>query len=97
MITRVFRVRVSREFHQEFEAKFLTVSIPKVQAAQGFVAVTVGRPTQWATEEYVMISSWENEQAVINFAGEQWNQAVIPEGMDKYVAECWVHHYENFA
>jgi heme-degrading monooxygenase HmoA len=60
------------------------------------VSVTIGRPTKWAAEEYMMISIWENEQFVEDFAGENWHQAVIPEGMEKYVAECWVHHYENF-
>ncbi|ALB42237.1 MULTISPECIES: antibiotic biosynthesis monooxygenase [Nostocales] len=96
MISRIFRVRVPLQFHQEFESKFLKVSIPLVKSYQGLVSVTIGRPTKWATEEYVMISIWENEQFVEDFAGENWHQAVIPEGMEKYITECWVHHYENF-
>ena len=58
--------------------------------------MTIGRPTRWAPEEYVMLSVWENEQSVKDFAGEQWNQAVIPDGMEKFVADCWVHHYAMF-
>lgn len=43
-----------------------------------------------------MISIWENEQFVEDFTGEDWYQAFIPKGMEKYVTECWVLHYENF-
>jgi len=96
MITRIFRVKVPKALHGEFEARFCSVSIPKVEAQPGMVSVFVGRPTRWAPEEYVMISTWENEQYLREFAGDDWNRAVIPEGMDKYVAECWVHHYEIF-
>lgn len=96
MITRIFRVRVPAELHSEFESKFLSVSVPYVQAAPGLVSVTVGRPTRWDPDEYIMISVWLNEAAVAAFAGEHWNTAVIPDGMEKYVSECWVHHYENF-
>ncbi len=44
-----------------------------------------------------MISVWANEDALRSFAGESWNLAVIPAGMEKYVSQCWVHHYENFS
>lgn len=96
MIVRVFRVKVPRDLHDEFEAQFCAVSIPAVESQPGIVSVFVGRPTRWEPEEYMMISTWEDEQAICLFAGESWNQAVIPPGMDKYVAECWVHHYEIF-
>ncbi len=97
MITRIFRVRVPALLHAEFEERFLSVSVPYVQAAPGIVSVSVGRPTKWAPDEYVMISVWANEDALRSFAGEGWNVAVIPAGMEKYVSKCWVHHYENFS
>jgi heme oxygenase (mycobilin-producing) len=96
VITRIFRVRVPAGLHAEFEERFLSVSVPHVEAAKGLLSVSVGRPTRWAPEEYVMISVWQSEAAVAAFAGENWNRAVIPDGMEKYVAECWVHHYEVF-
>lgn len=96
MITRVFRVKVPPALHEDFEAEFCSISIDAVESQEGMVSVFVGRPTHWAPDEYVMISTWEDEQAIREFAGEQWNQAVIPQGMEKYVAECWVHHYEIF-
>lgn len=97
LITRIFRVRVAPVLHAEFEVKFLSVSLPFVQAAKGIVSVSVGRPTKWAPDEYVMISVWIDENALRAFAGENWNVAVIPGGMERFVSECWVHHYENFS
>jgi heme oxygenase (mycobilin-producing) len=97
VITRVFRVIVPAALHAEFEAKFLSVSVPDVQAAQGIVSVSVGRPSKWSLDEYGMISVWANEDALRSFAGESWNLAVIPAGMERYVSERWIHHYESFA
>lgn len=96
MITRVFRVRVPAQLHSEFEGKFLSVSVPYVMARHGLISVVVGRPTRWQSDEYAMVSVWRSEADLRAFAGESWNQAVIPQGMEKYVSECWVHHYENF-
>jgi len=96
MIVRIFRVTVHPDLHQEFEDKVLSTSVPLVQAHAGVVSVSVGRPTQWSPEEYVMVSTWEGKDALLEFAGEHWDQAVIPEGMETYVKQCWVHHYEVF-
>ena len=96
MITRIFRVRVPALLHAEFESKFKSVSVPYVKSAKGLLSVMVGRPTCWEPEEYVMISTWQSESDIVVFAGENWNKAVIPHGMEKYVSECWVHHYEDF-
>ena len=74
MIVRVFRVAVPRALHQEFECKFLSVSIPVVRSHVGLVSVTVGRPTRWAPDEYAMISTWEDARAVAAFAGAEWRQ-----------------------
>lgn len=96
MFIRIFRARVPADLQHEFEQRFLSVSVPFVKAAKGFQSLSVGRPTRWQPDEYVMVSVWENEEALVAFAGDRWNQAVIPHGMEKYVSECLVHHYEIF-
>lgn len=93
MITRIFRVKIVPVLRAEFEAKFASVSIHALEAQQGFRRVAIHRPAKWAPDEYAMISEWENEASLIRFAGENWQQAVIPEGMERYVERCWVHHY----
>lgn len=82
--------------HAKFEDKFLSVSVPFVKAQSGFISVSVGRPIRWAPEEYAMVSVWRSAADIASFAGENWNKAVIPHGMEKYVSECRVHHDENF-
>lgn len=96
MITRIFRVLVEPSLQKSFEEKFQTISIPFVKKHQGLVSVSIGRPLQ-NSDEYVMISIWESYAALKQFAGENWEQAVIPEGMAQFVSKCWVHHYENWA
>ena len=96
MITRIFRARVPNALHAEFEEKFLSVSVPYVKAQPGLISVAIGRPSRWQPEEYGMVSVWRGEADLAAFVGENWNQAVIPKGMEKYIAECWLHHYENF-
>ena len=94
MITRIFRVQIKPHLRQEFEEKFATVSVQAVDSKEGFCDVAIGRPTRWDPDEYVMISRWENEQALVQFAGSDWHQAIIPAGMEKFVESCSVHHYE---
>lgn len=97
MITRIFRVRIVDALKHEFEEKFASISIDAVNSNKGFISVTVLKPTEWAPNEYSMISKWEDESALKAFAGENWNNAVIPLGMEKFVIDCWVHHYKSWS
>ncbi len=96
-ITRIFRVQIAPELRQEFEDKFSSISVHVVNEAPGFISVSILKPTKWAPDEYAMISQWEDEAALKAFAGEEWSHAVIPPGMEKFVVECRVHHYESWA
>ncbi|WP_120497253.1 antibiotic biosynthesis monooxygenase [Kiloniella sp. EL199] len=96
MITRIFRVQIKPELREEFETLYRVKSIDAVQNAEGFISVTIGKPTVWAPDEYVMVSTRTNETALKKFAGEKWSEAHIPSGMEKFVIDCWVHHYESF-
>lgn len=96
MITRIFRVVIDPELRDEFEARFAEVSVKAVETSAGNVSVSIGKPTADSPDEYVMISQWRDWAALIDFAGTSWNEAVIPPGMEKYLVQCWVHHYEAF-
>jgi heme oxygenase (mycobilin-producing) len=96
-ITRIFRVRITPELRAEFEEKFASISVSAVNHALGAVSVTIHKPTKWAPYEYSMISQWESEEALKSFAGAKWSDAYIPLGMEKFVVECWVHHYESWS
>ena len=96
MITRIFRVRIDTELREEFERKFATISVEAVESVAGFISAWIGKPTEWAPDEYVMISNWRDESALMTLAGDDWSQAHIPDGMEKFVKECRVHHYRSF-
>jgi len=90
LITRIYRVIIIPDLRREFEEKFSTISVKAVNDAADIISVSIVKPIKWVPDEYAMISVWENEASVKAFAGEGWNHVVIPSGMEKFVAECWV-------
>ncbi|MFK8036239.1 MAG: antibiotic biosynthesis monooxygenase [Hyphomicrobiales bacterium] len=96
MITRIFRVRVPEDLKEEFETLFQSTSLNAFAGASGFISAQIGRPTLGTANEYVMISVWENIESLKCFTGENWNEAHIPSGMERFVSEYWVHHYSSF-
>lgn len=92
-IIRLFRVRIHAPMREEFEAKFAVVSVNAVRGAEGALTVEIFKPGRWDPDDYLMISHWQDEAALKHFAGEDWNQAYIPPGMEQFVAECSVHHF----
>ena len=62
---------------------------------KGFVSAELGFPTHWTPDTYTMISKWEDEAAMIGFAGEDWNTAVIPASMERFVNTCDVVHFTS--
>ncbi len=95
MIIRVFTTEVYKELHQEFEAKFKEISVPLVKGQKGLLGLEIAKPTQWNPNTYAMISKWRREEDIINFAGENWNEAHIPSGMEKFISDCAVQHFIN--
>lgn len=96
MITRIFRVEIVPSLRAEFEPLFKTVSVQSVEGADGFIRLDIGQPTDKTPNEYMMISVWDSEESLINYVGPDWTKAHIPTGMDKFVVQCWVHHYREF-
>jgi heme-degrading monooxygenase HmoA len=96
-VTRVFRVRIDPALREEFEQRFSTISVGVAERAEGNVGVVILRPTPWEPDEYAMISEWQDRESLRLFAGEKWNAPVIPEGMEKYICDCSVHHYESWS
>ncbi len=96
-ITRVFRVRIDGKFRQEFEEKFSSDALYKIQEAAGYISASIHKPTKWTPDEYAMISQWENEACLKAFFGEQWNEAVITPRAAEFIVACWLHQYESWS
>jgi len=93
MISRIYRVRIKADLRDEFEPLFKTVARNSVARFAGCRNVVVGGPSPLTPDEYAMISDWDSEQSLSAFAGPDWSVAHIPEGMEKFVIACWVHHF----
>jgi len=95
-IVRIFRVVIHSHLRDEFEKNFESISVSAVTGSHGALSVRIVKPTAWTPNEYAMISEWESEEALKHFAGEEWNRAVIPPGMEVFAKEYWVHHYTTW-
>jgi len=95
MIIRIFQVSIRPEYRDEFERDFNTISIDTVQNYKGLISCHVGGPTKWNPDDYAMVTCWEDEDSLIAFAGDNWNQAVIPKEMQKYPKAFSVVHYKT--
>ena len=92
-IIRIFRTTIRPEMRQDFERDFASISVAAVKSQPGFISCHIGSPTKWNPDEYAMITVWEDEDALANFAGEEWHKAVIPPAMEQYPVSFSVEHF----
>ena len=95
MIIRIFQVTINPEYRDDFERDFKSISIETVKNHKGLISCHIGGPTKWNPDDYTMVTQWEDESSLEDFAGETWNQAIIPVEMKKYPRSFKVAHYEN--
>ena len=96
MIVRVFRARARPGREAEFEESLAQRSIPLVESQKGVRSYFAGRPAGSASDEFVMITIWEDLASLKAFAGDDWEKPVIPDGMAPLMRESFLHHYEAF-
>lgn len=96
MIIRVFRARPQPGAVEELERLAKEVSIPFIEGQPGLVARYTGRGSGATGEELVMVSVWEDLEAMKNMTGEDWESPVIPdERLEPLIAESFLHNYES--
>ncbi len=95
MIIRIFTARIYPDHLEEFRVKFKEVSVPATKGADGLLSLEIGGPIGGDLDEFLMISRWDSEASIKKFAGEDWNKAFIPKGMEGFISECSVKHFEN--
>jgi heme oxygenase (mycobilin-producing) len=95
MIIRIFEVTIHPEFREEFERDFNTISVDTVNNHQGLISYSIGGPTKWNPDSYAMVTCWKDEDSLIAFAGKEWNQAIIPEQMQRYPKAFRVAHFDS--
>lgn len=95
MIIRIFKVTIKPEYRIEFEKDFKSISIETVKKHEGLISCYIGGPTKGNPDDYTMVTMWKSDSSLEEFAGENWNKAIIPVEMQKYPKSFEVAHYEN--
>ncbi|WP_409418996.1 antibiotic biosynthesis monooxygenase [Marinomonas sp. RS-M-Aa-14] len=94
MITKFFRVEIYPEYREESEAKFRSLSVGALETQEGCESIEIGFPVESNPNECSMISRWQSKGKLIEFLGEGWHKAFIPDCMEHYAKQYSVHHYE---
>lgn len=93
MIVRVFRAVPRPGKASAVEQEACDVSIPLVQSQDGLIAFYAGRSFD-EPDEFVMITVWRDIDALCRFAGDDWQNPVIPNGAAELLSSTSVQHYE---
>ena len=94
MIIRVFRATVHPGKEQEFTDFFHTTGYQKVTAHAGCKEVRIGLPLPDSPQDFVMVQVWESVDALREFAGDNWREAVIHPDEAPLLAAVAVDHYD---
>ncbi|TDO97898.1 antibiotic biosynthesis monooxygenase family protein [Marinomonas balearica] len=92
-VIRVFRVEIVPEIRTEFEEKFRRISVGALDSQPGCLDITIGFPSPTTPNEYSMISTWESHEKLVEFLGDKWDQALIPDGMEHFAKHYSAYHY----
>ena len=93
MILRIYKVTVPKDLHGEFEEKFKTVAQTLQTEYEGLLSIEIAGPSKWKPLEFMMISRWETVAHIKQMAGDNWNEAHIPDHMRKYTMAHSLDHY----
>jgi heme-degrading monooxygenase HmoA len=92
-IVRVFHAITKPGKEEEFQSFFLDDAVPILRGHEGLVSVQVGLPTAETPRQFLMITTWSSMEALVGFAGPNWQSAVIDDREAHLLAETRVHHY----
>jgi quinol monooxygenase YgiN len=81
MVIRLFRGRVKTENLKSLDKLLADVTLPLLQKWEGLVCYHVGRPMAPDANEFLVLTVWKDLQALKEFSGEDWQNAVIPQQM----------------
>jgi len=92
VIIRVFRPTIYPGKESEFES-FLRETSARVTASRagGTACGQVPWPVFWWVA-YVTV--WQDVESIRAFAGERWQDAVIPPDEEHLLKDTWIAHYE---
>jgi len=93
MIIRVFRARVHDNMQKKFEKFLRERGIPLLRKQTGILSIQIGTPVEHTPNEFLVISTWKDLDALKGFTGEKWQEPVIDPKAENLLAETFLHHY----
>ena len=96
MIVRVFRARIREGRLADFKRMVREQSIPWLEASDGMLGYYPGEPLSESSHEFVMVTLWRDVEALVAFAGDEWDTPVVTEDEAPLVEEMFAHHYVHF-
>ena len=94
-IIRVFHATTHEGKADEFREFFVNEALPMVESFQGLLSVRVGLPMEGTPNSFSMISTWSSVEELMEFTGENWNEAVIDPREEHLLASVSVFHYRG--
>ena len=94
-VVRVFRASVHPGKEAEFESFFLEAAVPMLRAHNGLVSLQVGLPREEAPQDFLMVTVWDSVEALAEFSGDNWREAVIDPREKHLLKEVTVSHYSE--
>ncbi|MHC4768486.1 MAG: antibiotic biosynthesis monooxygenase, partial [Planctomycetota bacterium] len=76
-IIRVFQATTRSGQESAFQKFFIDEALPILHEHAGLVSVHIGLPPEESPQEFLMITTWRDLDALKGFAGENWTEAVI--------------------
>ena len=70
MVIRIFQITINPEYRKEFKRDFTSISINTVKNHKGLVSCYIGGPAKWKPDDYLMVTHWEDEASLKEFAGD---------------------------
>jgi heme-degrading monooxygenase HmoA len=94
-IVRVFRATVKPGKEAAFAKFFLEQAVPLLRRQEGCTAIQVGLPTADHPQDFLMVTTWRDLDALRGFAGDEWDQAVIEPEEQPLLSSTSVSHYRD--
>ncbi len=96
MISRVFKAKIADGRYSDFQINFRKIALPLIKSHDGLLSLSAGRLPDDADHDFMLVTNWESLEHVKAFAGDNWQEPLIPSGMDTFMEEVWLDHYDLF-
>ncbi len=99
MIARIWHGRTRAEDYEAYTEFLKERAIPDYRETEGFIRLIFLRALKGDEAHFTLITFWENVEAIVNFAGEEYEKAKYYPEDAGYLLEFEerVEHYEVFA